>query len=532
MIIIPAIDLRGGRCVRLTQGRYDEETVYADDPAAVAREWVRQGAQRIHVVDLDGAREGRPVNLGAVRAVCAAAAPVPVQAGGGIRSPADLEAVFAAGARWAILGTRAIQDEAFLREALQRYPGRVLVSLDVRDGRLAVAGWLETAGPALEEAAARLAVLGARQVVVTDVSRDGTLGGVNAGLVAAVAARGLEVIAAGGVSSVEDVARLKALAPRGVAGAIVGKALYAGRLTLPAALEAAREADPEAARANHPDAAPRRTAGAPRRTVGSPAAGSSGAPQPGLARRIIPCLDVKDGRVVKGVGFLDLRDAGDPVELAAAYDAAGADELCFLDISASHEGRRTLLSVVERVAARVFIPLTVGGGIGSVEEIRGVLLAGADKVSINSAAVRDPELIRQGARRFGSQCIVLAIDARRTGPGRWEVYTHGGRRPTGLDAVEWARRGVDLGAGEILLTSMDADGTCAGYDLDLTARVSEAVGVPVIASGGAGDLGHLYQVLTEGKADAALAASIFHYGRHTVGEAKAYLAERGVPVRL
>lgn len=251
-----------------------------------------------------------------------------------------------------------------------------------------------------------------------------------------------------------------------------------------------------------------------------------------LAKRIIPCLDIRDGRVVKGVNFLGLRDAGDPVELAAFYDRAGADELVFLDIAASHEGRRTIFDVVERVARQVFIPLTVGGGIGRVEDMREALLSGADKVSVNTAAVRDPELIREGARRFGSQCVVLAIDARRAGPGRWEVFTHGGRRPTGLDALEWARRGVDLGAGEILLTSMDADGTRDGFDLELTARVSEAVGVPVIASGGAGTLEHIRRVLTDGKADAALAASIFHYGTCTVRQVKEHLAAAGVPVRL
>lgn len=250
-----------------------------------------------------------------------------------------------------------------------------------------------------------------------------------------------------------------------------------------------------------------------------------------LAKRVIPCLDIKDGRVVKGVNFLGLRDAGDPVELAAHYDREGADELVFLDISASHEGRRTIFDVVERVAAQVFIPLTVGGGLASPDDIRQALLSGADKVSLNSAAVANPELIREGARRFGSQCIVLAIDARRVESGRWEVFTHGGRRPTGLDALDWARRGEDLGCGEILLTSMDADGTKDGYDLELTARLSDLVGVPVIASGGAGQLAHLYDVLTAGRADAALAASIFHYGQHTVGDAKAFLAARGVAVR-
>ncbi|MDI3339579.1 MAG: imidazole glycerol phosphate synthase subunit HisF [Sphaerobacter sp.] len=250
-----------------------------------------------------------------------------------------------------------------------------------------------------------------------------------------------------------------------------------------------------------------------------------------LTRRIIPCLDVTAGRVVKGVRFAGLRDAGDPVELAARYDAAGADELVFLDITASSEGRDTMVEVVRETARQVFIPLTVGGGVRSVDDMQRLLRAGADKVSVNSAAVARPELIREGAARFGSQCIVLAIDARRRPGGGWGVYTRGGRVATGLDAVEWARRGVELGAGEILLTSMDADGTQDGYDLELTRAVAEATGVPVIASGGAGTLEHLYQALTVGKAHAVLAASIFHYGTYTIGEAKAYLAARGVPVR-
>jgi cyclase len=249
-----------------------------------------------------------------------------------------------------------------------------------------------------------------------------------------------------------------------------------------------------------------------------------------LTKRIIPCLDVDGGRVVKGISFVNLRDAGDPVELAALYDAEGADELTFLDITASSDGRDTMVDVVERTAERVFIPMTVGGGIRSIEDMRRMLRAGADKVSINSAAVADANLIAAGAEEFGSQCIVLAIDARRAGSG-WEVFTHGGRRPTGLDAVAWAERGVALGAGEILLTSMDMDGQQTGYDLALTAAVSDAVSVPVIASGGAGTLQHLVEALDTGRADAVLAASIFHYGTYRISEAKAYLAARGVPVR-
>ena len=276
-----------------------------------------------------------------------------------------------------------------------------------------------------------------------------------------------------------------------------------------------------------------------------------------LTKRIIPCLDVKEGRVVKGTRFVELRDAGDPSEVAAWYDQEGADELVFLDITASHERRRIMIDVVARTAEQAFMPLTVGGGIRSLEDIRDLLQAGADKVSLNTAAVQDPDLIRRSAERFGSQCIVLAIDAKRSAgyppgagdqapsaerdpsrftshvsPSSWEVYIHGGRTPTGKDAVAWAVEGEKLGAGEILLTSMDRDGTKDGYDLELTRVIAEAVRIPVIASGGAGTLEHLYEGLALGRADAVLAASIFHYREFTIPEAKRYLAERGVPVRL
>ena len=251
-----------------------------------------------------------------------------------------------------------------------------------------------------------------------------------------------------------------------------------------------------------------------------------------LKRRLIPCLDVKDGRVVKGVKFVGLRDAGDPVEAARAYDAAGADELCFLDITASHEDRGILLDVVRRTAEACFMPLTVGGGVRTVEDIRNLLLAGADKVSIMTAAVNDRAFIGEAAQKFGSQCIVVAIDAKKTGPEKWEVFTHGGRRPTGLDAIDYAREAASLGAGEILLTSMDRDGTREGFDLTLTAAISHAVGVPVVASGGVGNLDHLVEGVQIGRASAVLAASIFHFGDYTIAQAKAYMADRGVPMRL
>ena len=250
-----------------------------------------------------------------------------------------------------------------------------------------------------------------------------------------------------------------------------------------------------------------------------------------LAKRIIPCLDVKDGRVVKGVNFVGLKDAGDPVEIAKRYDLESADEVCFLDITASHEERKILLEVVERTAEQVFIPLTVGGGTRTLEDIRVLLKAGADKVSINTAAVEDPAFVKKAAARFGSQCIVVAIDAKRSGRG-WEIYTHGGRRAAGIDAVAWAQKMEEHGAGEILLTSMDRDGTKEGYDLELTRSISDAVQIPVIASGGAGTLEHLYQGFVEGRADAVLAASIFHHREFSIRQAKEYLRSRGVSVRL
>ena len=256
----------------------------------------------------------------------------------------------------------------------------------------------------------------------------------------------------------------------------------------------------------------------------------------GLAKRIIPCLDVDNGRVVKGVNFVDIRDAGDPVEIAMRYNEQGADEVCFLDITASSEGRETTVHTVEQIAEHVFIPLTVGGGIRSVEDIRTMLNAGADKVSINTAAIHNPELVRESAQRFGSQCIVVAIDAKRVadvdGLPRWEIFTHGGRKPTGIDAVAWARRMNAYGAGEILLTSMDRDGTKRGFNLELTRAISEAVSIPVIASGGVGTLDHLAEGILLGKADAVLAASIFHFAEYTIEQAKRHMQARGIEVRL
>ena len=514
LTLYPAIDLRQGQVVRLAQGDLARQTIYASDPAQTARRWLAAGAAWLHVVNLDGALEQPDsANQAALRAILAAAADygAQVQFGGGLRSLEALRQALELGVSRVVLGTAVVQQPELIEAAMAEFGAEWLcVALDARQGRVQVRGWLEDSGQEAAALGKKLYAVGLRHVLYTDIARDGLESGANLPACQALAeASGLQVIVSGGVRSLEDV---RAARQAGLPGMIIGRALYQGNFTLEEALAEAGSAGPEAAEAvpalnlHHLE-------------------GSSG-----LAKRIIPCLDVKDGRVVKGVQFVQLRDAGDPVEQARIYDRMGADELVFLDISASPEGRATTAEMVRRVADQVFLPLTVGGGIRSVEDMRRILLAGADKISLNTAAVQQPGLLSAGAERFGSQCLVLAIDARRRASG-WEVFTHGGRTPAGLDALEWAARGAALGAGEILLTSMDADGSLNGYDLELTRQVAEAVQVPVIASGGAGRLEHFAEVLTEGKADAALAASLFHDHKLTVGQIKRYLIERGLPIR-
>ena len=415
-----------------------------------------------------------------------------------------MQAALSAGATRVILGTAAYHDIDFLDTVVAEHGDRVIVSVDVRGGKLAAAGWTEQTDIPAESVFERLGARGVRRFVYSSIERDGMLEGPDLVAVQEIAAavRGTFVYS-GGVSSLEDLQALYALRQVNLAGVIVGKALYE---------------QPIRGGGGAGDA--RRRARAP------------SAPPPGMMhyKRIIPCLDVDGGRVVKGVGFVDLRDAGDPVELAARYDAGGADELVFLDITATSDKRETVVELARRTADDVFIPFTIGGGIRSVADAQAVLDAGADKISVNSAALARPELIDELAATFGAQCVVLAIDAKSRPADGWEAYLAGGRTPTGRDAVAWAREGVARGAGEILLTSMDRDGTNAGYDLALTGAVTDAVGVPVIASGGAGELGHLVDAVQAG-ADAVLCASIFHYGHHTVAEAKEMMARAGVPVR-
>ena len=527
MDLLPAIDLRHGRVVRLRQGDDSRTTEYASDPLAVAAAFAAAGVRRIHVVDLDAAL-GEPPQRALIARLAAALAAgvdgdgssaartggarVAVQLGGGLRDRAAVEWALAAGCERVVLGSLPARDPAAFGELARAFPGRTVPALEVAGGEARVAGWTQAAGISLDEICARLRGLPCPAVLVTDVERDGMLCGPNLDLARRIAAAtGLPALLSGGVRSLADLAAAAAFPE--IAGAVLGRALYEGGIDLAAALAWSRD----------PALRPR-----------APAAGAGPS---GLTRRVIPCLDVAAGRVVKGIRFRDLADQGDPADAAARYAAQGADEIVFLDVTAAPEGRDTDLDWVRRTAERVFIPLTVGGGVRSAADAGRVLRAGADKVAVNTAAVRRPELIGELARRFGSQCVVLSVDARRTagagagtGAGGWEVVVEGGRAPTGRDALEWIEAGVAAGAGEVLLTSIDRDGTRGGYDLSLIAAAASAVPVPLIASGGAGTAEHLAAALAAGAA-AVLAASIFHQGTCTVGEVKRALAAAGFPMR-
>lgn len=488
MDLLPAIDLRQGRAVRLRQGDAERETVYADDPLALVAAYRDAGVQRVHVVDLDAAF-GEPAQRNLIERM---AALLPVQLGGGLRDGASVAWALEAGCERAVIGSLVAREPERFRDLALEHPGKLVPALDVEAGEVRIAGWREGSRRSLAELCALLRGLPCPAVLVTDVERDGMMTGPNFALTRQVARdSGLPGLLSGGIHRLADLEAAAGMS--GIAGAIVGRALYEGAFTIEEALNAVRPG------------------------------------QTNLARRVIPCLDVRDGRVVKGVRFENLEDQGDPAESALRYAGQGADEIVFLDITAAPEGRDTDLGWVRRTAEQVFIPLTVGGGVRSEEDARRLLLAGADKVGINSAAVAEPGLLDRLARRFGSQCVVLSVDARRAGAG-WEVVTNGGRRATGKDALAWIREGVERGAGEVLLTSIDRDGTKDGYDLDLLAAVTSLVAVPVIASGGAGTPEHLAAGLAAGAA-AVLAASIFHQGTYTVGAVKEKLAAAGFPIR-
>jgi imidazole glycerol-phosphate synthase subunit HisF len=487
--LFPAIDLRRGRVVRLERGEDARATIYGDDPGTVLDRFAAQGARWVHIVDLDAAF-GEPAQRELLVSLLRRPERPAIQLGGGLR---DQEAILAAlelGCERVVVGSLVARDFPLFAELARSHPGRLVPALDIARETVRVEGWRREAAP-WRDLASRLRGLPCPAVLVTDIERDGTLTGPNLELAREVAeVSGLPSLLSGGIRGSRDL-RSAACCPL-VAGVVVGKALYQNALTIEQALGA----------------------------LGSE-----------LTARVIPCLDIAEGRVVKGVRFQGLVDQGDPAEIARRYAAEGADEIVFLDVSATHQGRKARLDWVERVAREVFVPLAVGGGVTALEDARDLLLAGADKVALNSGAVARPELLEELAERLGRQCVVLSVDARRRPGGGWEVVTHGGRRPTVLDALEWIAEGVERGAGEILLTSMDGDGTQGGYDLELLAGAARRVRVPIVASGGAGAAEHLAEALDAG-ASAVLAASIFHQGTFTVGEVKNRLAELGHPVRL
>ncbi len=488
--LIPAIDLINGQCVRLTKGDYDLKTVYSSSPVEVAKNFERLGFKRLHVVDLDGAKSKHIVNVEALRAITQNTS-LTVDFGGGIKTEEDIQKAFGNGASMVTVGSIAVTHPALFMEWLEKYGAeKLILGADVRNGKISINGWKEDSSEDLLPFLKQYVDKGVRNVLCTEISKDGTLNGPAIELYKEVMAAypDLHLIASGGVSCNDDV---QALEVAGIPAVVFGKAFYEGRINAWQLLGKTK----------------------------------------GLAKRIIPCLDVKNGETVKGTNFVNLRSAGDPVELGKAYSDAGADELVFLDITASFEGRKTFTDMVTRVASEINIPFTVGGGINELKDVDRLLNAGADKVSVNSAAIRNPGLISEIANHYGSQVCVCAIDARLDEDG-WYCYVKGGRERVELGLFDWAREVADRGAGEILFTSMNHDGVKQGFANEALARLSEEVSIPIIASGGAGSMEHFRDAFTLGKADAALAASVFHFGEINIHDLKRYLRGEGINVRL
>jgi phosphoribosylformimino-5-aminoimidazole carboxamide ribotide isomerase len=502
--IIPAIDLIDGKCVRLSGGKFDTMKIYSDDPVDLARQFRDHGVKYLHVVDLDGARTGIPAHIGLLGKI-ASVPGMMVDFGGGIRTRESFKTVLDAGADRVSIGSLAVTHPRELEEWMADFgPERVLLGVDVKNEKVAYHGWQAESAIGWQEFIGYWLGKGIDRIFCTDVDRDGAMKGPAVELYQRMIRQfpGLGLIASGGVSGPDDIRNLD---ESGLTGVIVGKAIYEGKLGSSYPLRLKHTAT---------------STGRPEKEVASG----------GLAKRIIPCLDIRDGRTVKGINFVDIRDAGDPVELAMRYAAEGADELVFLDITATIEGRKTFPLLVKRIAKVLNIPFTVGGGISTFEDAAVLLEAGADKISLNSAAVKSPEIIDRLARSFGNQFVVLAIDARET--VGWEVYVNGGRIPAGRDLFDWAREGQERGCGEILFTSMNHDGTRNGFANEALARLSELLTIPIIASGGAGNMEHFRDAFLLGKADAALAASVFHFGDIPVPELKRYLYHQGITVRI
>jgi cyclase len=497
--VIPAIDIREGRVVRLIQGDYLKQTTYSDDPLAILGHFIEAGALWVHIINLDGALTGNYRNNVSYSKILnllnlSKKAGIKIQIGGGIRSVDVVEELLNQGANRIIVGTIAFEDNNLLEDLSKKYRRKIAVALDSSDKTIRTKGWQFDTNLNVFDALSKLESIGIRDFIVTDIMRDGTSSGLNSELYLELREKkniNTRIIASGGISNIKDVEDALNFSD----GVIIGKALYDGSIPIEALSSFL-----DKLHGSH------------------------------LVRRIIPCLDVKNGRVVKGIKFKELRDSGDPVELARYYNESGADELVFLDISATLEGRKSMLNTIRSVAEEIYIPLTVGGGIKTIEDMTAIIKAGAEKVSINSAAIDDPSLITKGAKKFGTQCIVVAIDAKRKGQS-WEVYSHSGTKPTGLDALEWAKLAVEKGAGELLVTSMDRDGTNQGYDLDLIQAITDIVSVPVIASGGAGTKDHFIEAINNG-AEAVLAASLFHYNLLRIKDLKDYMNNHDILVRI
>ncbi|HBB02343.1 MAG: imidazole glycerol phosphate synthase subunit HisF, cyclase [Candidatus Peregrinibacteria bacterium GW2011_GWF2_38_29] len=491
MLIIPAIDIINGECVRLRKGDYGSKTVYFKNPVKVARKFEKDGAKMLHIVDLDAAKSGKPENLKTIIKI-RKIVNIPIEIGGGIRSLEIADKYIKAGVNRLIIGTKAIENLNFIKDLIKRFGAeKIVVGLDAINGKLATNGWLKKSNIDYLVFAKKLKKIGITEIIFTDISRDGMLTKPNFKAISELARMNFNLIASGGISDISDVEILSGL---NIYGIIIGKALYENKVCLREAVDAVK-------------------------------------PLTNLTKRIIPCLDVANSRVVKGINFKNLKDSGDPVELGKKYSEEGADELVFLDIKATKENRKTTLDMVRRISENVFIPFTVGGGVSNITDIKNLLLSGADKVSINTAAVLNPALIFKAAKKFGNQCIVVAIDAKKIN-GKYKVFTRGGSQKTGLDVFEWTKKVESLGAGEILLTSMDRDGTKRGFDIELLEKISSAVKIPVIASGGAGSLKDLKIALNEGKADAVLAASLFHFNEISISQAKKYLSKFNIPMRI
>ena len=497
--IIPAIDLYNNKVVRLIQGDFMRLTIYSMDPLEIVENFIKKGIENIHVIDLNGARRENienNSNYGLIISIIKKCndCGVKVQLGGGIRSKEIIERLLAYDLDKVILGSLPFEDEKLFLEIIDNFKKNIIVALDVLNNTIKIKGWVQNTKNDLESQLRALESKGISNFIITDISRDGTLRGPNIELykkISILKKKESEVIASGGVRNSNDIKHVL----KYVEGVIIGKALYDNKIS---------DQNLESLILNY-----------------NPT---------NLVKRIIPCLDVKDGRVVKGVNFKNLKDSGDPVELAKFYNTQGADELVFLDISATLEERESIIKVIREVAEEVYIPFTVGGGIKNLEDITKIINAGAEKVCINTAAVSNPKIIRLGSSKFGSQCIMVAIDVKKV-KNSWEVYTKSGTEATGIDAIFWAKNVVKRGAGEILVTSMDKDGTQTGYDLDLIRILSKAVPVPIIASGGAGNYDHFYQAIENG-AEAVLAASLFHKKMMVINDLKSYLRYKDIRVRI